>query len=138
MRHRVKGRTLGRSPSHRAAMLRNLVSSLMLHETVRTSSEKAKEAKSLAEKLITLGKKGTLHARRIALSRLHNKAMVTKIFEDIAKRNPERNGGNTRILKLDETRLGDNASQVIFELVDAPVAVEPETEKVEEKEATEA
>jgi large subunit ribosomal protein L17 len=138
MRHRVKGRTLGRSPSHRAAMLRNLVCSLMLHGKIRTSSEKAKEAKSLAEKLITLGQKGTLHARRIALSRLHNKDMVSKIFEEIAKRNPERKGGHTRILKLDETRLGDNASQVIFELVDAPVATEGETAKVEEKEATEA
>jgi large subunit ribosomal protein L17 len=140
MRHRVKGRTLGRSPSHRAAMLRNLVSSLMLHEKVRTSCEKAKEARSLAEKLITLGKKGTLHDRRIALSRLHNKKAVAKIFDDIAKRNPERNGGYTRILKLDETRLGDNASQVIFELVDATAApvgseepVQAETEKSEGK-----
>jgi large subunit ribosomal protein L17 len=138
MRHRVKGRTLGRSPSHRAAMLRNLICSLMTHEKVRTSCEKAKEARSLAEKLITLGKKGTLHDRRIALSRLHNKDAVAKIFDDIAKRNPERKGGYTRILKLDETRLGDNASQVIFELVDAPVAVEAEPEKVEEKEAKEA
>lgn len=133
MRHRVKGRTLGRSHSHRAAMLRNLVSSLFETEQITTTEARAKEARSLAEKLITLGKRGTLHARRLALKKLHNKKAVNKLFEDIAKRNPERQGGYTRILKLDTTRLGDNASQVVFMLVDqkaeAPEAVETKTEE---------
>ena len=127
MRHRVKGRTLGRSPSHKLAMLRNLVSSLMLHERVITTMPRAKEARSLAEKMITLGKKGELHHRRLAIQRLHDKDAVHKIFEDIAKRNPSRPGGNTRILKLDSSRLGDNAMKVVFELVDVAVAAEGAT-----------
>lgn len=136
MRHRVKGRTLGRSHSHRAAMLRNLVSSLFEHESVITTCEKAKEARSLAEKIITLGKGGTLHDRRLALSRLHNKAMVKKVFDDIAKRNSDRKGGYTRILKLDATRLGDNASQVVFQLVEkAPEAAETQSEDTASAEA---
>lgn len=132
MRHRVKGRTLGRSHSHRAAMLRNLISSLVTHERVVTTEAKAKEARTLAEKLITLGKKGTLHHRRLAIAKLHDKKAVHKIFDDIAKRNPERAGGHTRILKLEKPRLGDAATQVVFEFVDAPVA-----ENKEEKQAAE-
>lgn len=134
MRHRVKGRTLGRSHSHRAAMLRNLVCSLYENDQITTTEARAKEAKSLAEKMITLAKRGTLHARRLAIKKLHNKAVVKKLFDDIAKRNPERNGGYTRILKLDKTRLGDNASQVAFMLVDrkAEEAEEVKTEEVKE------
>ncbi|MBF0199654.1 MAG: 50S ribosomal protein L17 [Planctomycetes bacterium] len=135
MRHRVKGRTLGRSQSHRAAMLRNLVSSLILHESITTTEPRAKEARSLAEKLITLGKKGSLHDRRLALKRLHNKEAVAKIFDDIAKRSAERKGGYTRILKMDTTRLGDNASQVVFQLVDQAVA---ESEEVAQTEGAES
>lgn len=120
MRHRVKGRTLGRSHSHRKAMLSNLVCSLFLHEKVTTTEPRAKEARSLAEKMITLAKRGTLHSRRLALKKLNNKAIVAKLFEDIGKRNPERNGGYTRILKLDERRLGDSAPKVVFMLVDGP------------------
>ncbi len=128
MKHRVKGRTLGRSPSHRRAMLRNLIASMIEHERVVTTEARAKEAKPYAEKLLTLGRQGTLHARRLAISRLHNIDAVHKLFDDIAKRNPERQGGNTRILKLDKRRLGDNASQVIIEWVDkAPVSAGAET-----------
>ena len=130
MRHRVKGRTLGRSHSHRAAMLRNLVCSLFDKEQITTTEPRAKEARSLAEKMITLAKRGTLHSRRLAIKKLHNKAVVAKLFEDLAKRNPERKGGYTRILKLDKTRLGDNASQVVFMLVDQKAE---EAAPVEEK-----
>ena len=118
MRHRVKGRTLGRSQSHRKAMLSNLVQSLFLHEQVTTTEPRAKEARSLAEKMITLAKRGTLHSRRLALKKLNNRDVVAKLFEDIGKRNPERQGGYTRILKLDKRRLGDSAPTVVFMLVD--------------------
>jgi|SaaInlStandDraft_1057018.scaffolds.fasta_scaffold05908_4 large subunit ribosomal protein L17 len=119
MKHRVKGRTLGRSHSHRTAMLKNLVCSLFIHESITTTEPRAKEARSLAEKMVTLAKRGTLHARRQAIKKLDNKDVVAKLFEDVAKRNPERQGGYTRILKLDETRLGDSAPKVVFMLVDA-------------------
>jgi large subunit ribosomal protein L17 len=132
MRHRVKGRTLGRSQSHRKAMLSNLVMSLFLHEKVITTGPRAKEARSIAEKMITLAKRGTLHSRRLALKRLNNRDIVVKLFEDIAKRNPERQGGYTRILKLDERRLGDSAPKVVFMLVDGKkedTVVEASTEE---------
>jgi len=135
MRHRVKGRTLGRSHSHRKAMLRNLIVSLVEHERVVTTSPRAKEARSLAEKIITLGKQGTLHARRQALKKLNNKAAVNKVFTELAGRNSDRKGGYTRILKLDKTRLGDNASQVVFEWVEkggAPVEVEAQAQESSE------
>jgi large subunit ribosomal protein L17 len=118
MRHNVKGRTLGRSPSHRASMLSNLVCSLFEHEKVVTTEPRAKEARSLADKMVTLAKRGTLHARRQAIAKLKRKEIVFKLFEDIGKRNPERKGGYTRILKLDEVRLGDAAPKVAFMLVD--------------------
>ena len=94
----------------------------MMNERIITTMPRAKEARSLAEKMISLGKKGELHHRRLAIQRLHDKHAVHKIFEDIAKRNPGRPGGYTRILKMDSSRLGDNAMKVVFELVDAPVA----------------
>ena len=121
MRHRVKGRTLGRSHSHRAAMLSNLVCSLFEHEKVVTTEPRAKEARSLAEKMVTLAKRGTLHARRQAISKLKRVDVVAKLFEDIGKRNPARQGGYTRILKLDGVRLGDAAEKVAFMLVDQKV-----------------
>lgn len=101
-----------------------------MHERVVTTKEKAKEAKSLAEKMVTLARKGTLHARRLAVSRLHDVGAVNKLFNDIAKRNTARPGGFTRILTLDRRRLGDNASQVIFEWVDK-VSAEPSAEGAE-------
>ena len=128
MRHNVKGRTLGRSHSHRAAMLSNLVCSLFEHEKVITTEPRAKEARSLAEKMVTLAKRGTLHARRQAISKLKRVDVVSKLFEDIGKRNPERKGGYTRILRMDEVRLGDAAEKVAFMLVDKKV----EAVKVEE------
>ena len=125
MRHRVKGRTLGRSHSHRKAMLANLVCSLFEHEQVVTTGPRAKEARSLAEKMVTLAKRGTLHARRQALAKIKRKEIVAKLFEDIAKRNPERQGGYTRILKMDGHRLGDSAEKVLFALVDVKAEEAP-------------
>ena len=128
MRHRKGGRKLGRTSSHRRAMLCNLVSSLLEHERIRTTKPKAKEARKLAEKMITLGKKGSLHARRIALSKLNgNKKLVKKLFDTLGPRYAERPGGYTRILNINRpgmkagspNRLGDNAQLVLFELVDA-------------------
>ncbi len=130
MRHRVKGRTLGRSHSHRKAMLSNLVCSLFEHEQVVTTGPRAKEARSLAEKMVTLAKRGTLHARRQAIAKLKRKEIVAKLFDDLAKRNPERKGGYTRILKMDGHRLGDSAEKVLFALVDVKV-----TETSEETQA---
>jgi large subunit ribosomal protein L17 len=102
-------------------MLSNLVCSLFEHEQVITTGPRAKEARSLAEKMVTLAKRGTLHARRQAIAKLKRKDVVAKLFEDIGQRNPERQGGYTRILKMDSHRLGDSAEKVVFALVDAKV-----------------
>lgn len=117
MRHNKAGRRLGRTTSHRVAMFRNMVTSLLAHERVTTTDAKAKELRSVAEKMITLGKRGDLHAVRQAASYIRDKKVVTKLFETIAPRYKERNGGYTRIVKLG-TRLGDNASVSIIELVE--------------------
>ncbi len=124
MRHRKANRKLGRRSGPRRALLRGLVTSLFLAEPaedhaerIQTTPEKAKEARRLAEKLITLGKKGTLTARRRALELLPNKRAVRKLFADIAPRYTDRPGGYTRILHLGRRRVGDDAPQVIFELV---------------------
>ena len=118
MRHLNRGRKLNRTSSHRRAMLRNLVSSLFVHGRVVTTPAKAKEARPFAEKLITLAKKGTLHARRRAISLLDNTRIVSSLFDEIAPRYQERPGGYSRILHLTRTRVGDSAPQVIFELVE--------------------
>lgn len=126
MRHLKKGNHLGRNPAHRGATLRNLVSSLFLHESITTTSAKAKEAQRLAEKLISLGKKGDLHSRRIALRALPHKSIIVKLFDDIALRYGERNGGYTRRIKLG-FRPGDGASLSLLQLVKEGVEkVEPE------------
>ena len=117
MRHRKRGRGLDRNSAHRKALRRNLVVSLFEHERITTTPAKAKEVKSLAEKMITLGKSGTLAARRRALAILNDKAIVKKLFAEIAPKFQDRPGGYTRILHLDHRRLGDNAPQCIFELV---------------------
>ncbi|MCP4003778.1 MAG: 50S ribosomal protein L17 [bacterium] len=117
MRHRKDHRKLNRSPSHRRAMLRNLVTSLLDHEEVRTTTPKAKEVRRLAERMITLGKRGTLHARRQALETLRSKEVAAKVFDGLATRYKDRPGGYTRIMKLG-TRPGDNAELSIIELVD--------------------
>ena len=117
MRHRKDHRKLNRSPSHRRAMLRNMVTSLLEHEEIRTTTPKAKEVRRVAERMITLGKLGTLHARRQALQTLQSRAVAAKLFENLAHRYKDRPGGYTRILKLGQ-RNGDNAELSIIELVD--------------------
>lgn len=118
MRHLKAGRHLNRTPSHRAAMFRNMVSSLFEHGRIITTPAKAKEARRLAEKMITLAKEDTILARRRAYAALHNKKIVKVLFETVAPRFAKRPGGYTRILRLSRTRIGDSAPQCIFELVD--------------------
>ena len=119
MRHRVRGRHLGRTSSHRQALRRNMACNLFLREMIRTTPAKAKEVRSFVEKLITLARKGGVPNFRRALALLDDKFVVRKLFKEIAPRYMERPGGYTRILRLDPSanRLGDNAEQVIFELV---------------------
>ena len=116
MRHKLAGRRLGRTTSHRVAMFRNMVTSLFEHERIVTTAEKAKEVRPIAEKLITLAKKGDLHARRQALSYIRSKDVVEKLFTDIKDKFSERKGGYTRILKTG-VRKGDAAGMAIIELV---------------------
>jgi large subunit ribosomal protein L17 len=117
MRHNKSGRRLGRTTSHRVAMFRNMVTSFLNHERITTTDAKAKELRSIAEKMITLGKKGDLHAMRQAASYIREKSVVTKLFTTIAPRYSERPGGYTRIIKLG-LRPGDNASLSMIELVE--------------------
>jgi large subunit ribosomal protein L17 len=117
MRHGNAGRRLGRTTSHREAMFRNLVTSFLNHEKITTTDAKAKEIRSVAEKMITLGKRGDLHALRQAASYIREKSIVTKLFSTIAPRYKDRPGGYTRIIKLGN-RLGDAAPISIIELVE--------------------
>ena len=117
MRHRKAGRKLGRSSGHRRALYRNLVTELFRHERIKTTEAKAKAVQPKAEKLITLGKRGTLHARRLAAGRLNDPEILKKLFDEIAPRYEERAGGYTRILKLGH-RQGDNAAMALIELVE--------------------
>ena len=116
MRHKIAGRKLGRSSEHRRAMYRNLVTDLLSYEKIITTEAKAKEVRSLTEKMITLGKKGGLHSHRQALSFIFDKKVAQKVFAELAPRYAERAGGYTRITKL-EPRLGDGAAMVQLELV---------------------
>lgn len=128
MRHKKSGRKLGRTTSHREAMYRNMVTSLFEHERIVTTKEKAKELRPIAEKMITLAKRGDLHARRQALSFIRSKDVVHKLFTDIQEQFAERNGGYTRIIQTG-IRRGDAASMAIIELVgyeEAPIVVEEE------------
>lgn len=125
MRHRVKGKKLGRTKSHKESMLRNLVTSLFERESVRTTEARAKEARKLAEKVLTWGKKGDLHSRRLALRHILDTAIIKKVFDDIAPRFAGRDGGYTRIIKLGERR-GDAAPVVILELTEKSKKVEEE------------
>jgi large subunit ribosomal protein L17 len=109
-------RKLGRPTAHRKAMLRNLVTDLLREGRITTTEMRAKEAGRIAEKMITLGKRGDLHARRRALSYIYSEDVVTKLFNEIAKKYEDRNGGYTRILKLGPRR-GDAAEEVFLELV---------------------
>ncbi len=116
MRHRNSGRKLGRTTSHREAMFRNMVTSLFEHERIVTTTPKAKEARRLADKMITLAKKGDLHARRQALSFIRSKDVVAKLFDVIQLQFVDRNGGYTRIIQTG-VRQGDAAAMAILELV---------------------
>lgn len=118
MRHLKQGRKLGRTTAHRRALLRNLATALLEHERIVTTEPKAKELRRVADKLVTLGKRGDLHARRQALEVVRSNAVVRKLFNDIAPRFAERKGGYTRVLRLGY-RPGDAAAMAIIELVDA-------------------
>ncbi len=116
MRHRKKGRQLGRQTKHRGALFRNLVTSLLDHERIETTEAKAKEIRGFTDRMITLGKEGTLPARRRALGFLRSKSVVSKLFDDVAARFKDRPGGYTRIIKT-RRRIGDAAEMVAIELV---------------------
>lgn len=116
MRHRKKGRQLGRQTKHRGALFRNLVTSLLEQERIETTGAKAKEIRGFTDRMITLGKEGTLPARRRALGFLRSKAVVSKLFNDVAARFKDRAGGYTRIIKT-RRRVGDAAEMVAIELV---------------------
>ena len=122
MRHKVHTFKIGRTGAHRKAMLANMVSSLIEHGEIRTTITKAKEARRVADKMVTLGKKGDLHRRRLAVSKLRDKTAVKKLFDEIAPQYTERNGGYTRIIKLSR-RLGDAAEMCILQFVESDDAV---------------
>ncbi len=125
MRHRKQGRKLGRSASHRRAMLRNMVSSFFIHERIETTEPKAKELRRVAERLITLAKQGNLHARRQVLEIVRDKKVVKKLFDEIAPRFQAVNGGYTRIIKVGFRR-GDAAPTALIELSRKEVKVSSE------------
>ena len=116
MAHRIDGRKLGRATDHRMALFRNLVTDLLKHERIITTEAKAREVKGLAEKMITLGKRGDLHARRRALGYVYDRKIVDKIFDDLAPRYADRPGGYSRMVKIGQ-RLGDGARMAQLELV---------------------
>jgi large subunit ribosomal protein L17 len=126
MRHRQSGKRLGRNTSHRKAMLRNMVTSLLEHEKITTTDARAKELRPITEKLITMAKRGDLHARRQATEVIRDRKTVAKLFERIAPRYTDRPGGYTRIIKLGH-RLGDNAALSMITLVEE--AFVPKTKK---------
>jgi large subunit ribosomal protein L17 len=134
MRHLKRTAKLGRTGEHRNAMLANLVCSLIKHKRVTTTLAKAKAARSVAEKLVTLGKKGTIHDRRLAAARLHQEDVVKILFNEIAPAQKDRPGGYTRIVRMHQ-RQGDAAQLAILEWVDMPIVTET---PVEEKPAEEA
>ena len=120
MRHQKTGRKLSRSASHRRAMFRNMVTSLIKHERLQTTDAKAKELRCLADKMITLGKRGDLHARRLAARLIQDKDTLAKLFSELGPRYQERAGGYTRIIKVGHRR-GDDAPVSLIELVDSGV-----------------
>jgi large subunit ribosomal protein L17 len=117
MRHRKQGRKLNRTQSHRLAMLANMSASLIRHEQIVTTVPKAKELRPFVERLVTLAKRGDLHARRQAISKVRDKAMVAKLFDVLGPRYASRNGGYTRIMRAG-FRYGDNAPIAVIEFVD--------------------
>ena len=119
MRHRMSGRKLNRTKSHRRALFANLAVALLTHEQIKTTLPKAKDLRSIADKMITLGKRGDLHARRQALAELRDEAAVKKLFDVLGPRYADRPGGYTRVLKAG-FRTGDAAPMAIVQLVDGP------------------
>ena len=117
MKHRLKGKKLNRTSSHRKALFKNMAQAIIKHEQIITTLPKAKTMKPIIDKLITLGKKGNLHARRQAFSKLRDEGMVSKLFDTLASRYAERNGGYTRVMKAG-FRYGDAAAMAVIELVD--------------------
>jgi large subunit ribosomal protein L17 len=134
MRHLKRTAKLGRTGTHRNAMLANLVCSLIKHKRVTTTLAKAKAARSVAEKMVTLGKHGTLHDRRLAAARLHQEDAVKILFTEIAPAQKERRGGYTRIVKLGQ-RQGDAGQRAILEWVDMPLGESESGETAPAKEA---
>ena len=132
MRHLKAGRKLNRTGAHRKALFRNLVTSLLEHEQIRTTDAKAKELRRVAEKMITLAKRGSLHARRQALSYIRSRKVVSKLFGEVAPRFRERPGGYTRVVKLGPRR-GDAAPMSVIELTDRGEAAKAEAEKKRER-----
>src|ERR1051325_12221354 len=130
MRHLKRTAKLGRTGQHRNAMLANMVCSLIKNKRITTTLAKAKAARSVAEKMVTLGKHGTLHDRRLAVARLHQEEAVKILFNEIAPTQKERRGGYTRIVRLGQ-RQGDASQRAILEWVDLPVAVEAPAEDSE-------
>ncbi|MDX3930052.1 MAG: 50S ribosomal protein L17 [Shinella sp.] len=140
MRHQKAGRKLNRTASHRKAMFANMAASLIQHEQIVTTLPKAKEIRPIVEKLVTLGKRGDLHARRQAISQIRDVAVVSKLFDAIATRYANRNGGYLRIMKAG-FRHGDNAALAVIEFVDRDVDAKGAADKARvaaEAEAAEA
>jgi large subunit ribosomal protein L17 len=137
MRHLLKGRKLRRTTAHREALLRNLVTSLFDKERITTTTAKAKEARPLAEKLITLAKKGTLHARRQVLQVVYKEATAVRLFDTIGPRFTERPGGYTRIVKLGP-RQGDGAEMAVLELLGSEFKKKEKKKKDKDKGAKKA
>lgn len=129
MRHAVRGRKLNRTTSHRIAMFANMAAALIRHEQIKTTLPKAKDLRGVVDRLVTLGKKGGLHNRRLAIARLRDEAMVAKLFGPLAERYRDRPGGYTRVLKAG-FRYGDAAPMAIIELVDR----DPEAKGKEDRE----
>src|SRR5262250_2994447 len=132
MRHQKKTIKLGRTADHRRALLANQVCALIQHQRIKTTLAKAKAVRPLAERMVTLGKRGSLHARRTALATLRQKTAVKKLFDDIAPRSVERNGGYTRIVKLGQ-RKSDSAAMAFIEWVDGAIVTTEEKPAVEKK-----
>jgi large subunit ribosomal protein L17 len=132
MRHLKRTAKLGRTGQHRNAMLANMVCSLIKNKRITTTLAKAKAARSVAEKMVTLGKHGTLHDRRLAVSRLHQEDAVKILFTEIAPAQKDRHGGYTRIIRLGQ-RQGDSGQRAILEWVDMPIVAQTETAAEPEK-----
>lgn len=120
MRHGIKGRKLNKTSSHRTAMFANMAAALIKHEQIVTTLPKAKELRRVMDRLVTLAKRGNLHSRRLAMSRIRDEAMTKKLFDILGERYKERNGGYTRVLKAGY-RYGDSAPMAVIELVDRDV-----------------